>query len=131
MKQKIIWILIGVSAVMLVGFVVFVATGSSGNLDLIEARFAKDELGQRVLIGAVQNNINRGYGEVQVQIELFNGSGDTVDMATASIDFLEAGKIWQFKVPVTNAEVVEFKAQVTSPYIVRPARLGSCSEAIC
>jgi exonuclease I len=72
------------------------------NLELIQ-----HSVDNGYIVGKIKNNTNNTYSYVQVEINLYDGSGNQVDSTITNILNLEPNKIWNFSAVVLNQERVK------------------------
>lgn len=63
----------------------------------------------RYVVGKIKNNTNRKYGYVQVEINLYDKSGQQVGSTLDNVNNLEPGAVWSFKAPILEDQATKFK----------------------
>ncbi|BBF42020.1 hypothetical protein lbkm_0702 [Lachnospiraceae bacterium KM106-2] len=66
--------------------------------------------------GKVKNNTDRTYSYVQVEINLYDKSGNQVGSTLDNVTNLEAGSTWKFKAPILEQNVDNFKVKNVTGY---------------
>lgn len=61
------------------------------------------------IVGTVKNNTNKTYSYVQVEFNLYDGSGAQVGSTFDNINNLEPNGIWKFKAIITDDNAKNYK----------------------
>lgn len=70
-----------------------------------------EEYGVRYVTGTVVNQSKREYGYVQVQINLYDTTGNQVGSTMANVNNLAAGGVWKFKAVILEDDATKFKVK--------------------
>ena len=68
-----------------------------------------DEYGVGKIVGTLTNNTNKQHAYVQVEFNLYDGTGAQVGSTLANINNLEPAGRWNFEAPVLEGRAVEAK----------------------
>lgn len=77
-------------------------------LELIEHSSEASQY-SRYVIGTVKNNSSKEYGYVQVEINLYDDSGNQVGSTMDNTNNLEAGGTWKFKAIMLEDSATQYK----------------------
>ena len=85
------------------------STSKIDDLSIESFEWEKGEYEIRYVSGVIKNNTNKKYSYVQVEINLYDGSGAQVGSTLDNINNLEPGGTWKFKAIVIEDEATEAK----------------------
>jgi hypothetical protein len=72
------------------------------DLEVSDVKWGSGEFGTKHIEGIVRNNTDHHYSYVQVEINLYDGSGVQVGSTLANVNNLEPGSKWRFEAPVLS-----------------------------
>jgi hypothetical protein len=85
-------------------------SGSSG-LALQSSGWTHGQYGNRTIAGTVANSTGKTYGYVQVEINLYDGSGAQVGSTLANVNNLAPGAVWKFEAPVLEDSATRYEVK--------------------
>jgi hypothetical protein len=78
------------------------------NLEIIDSKVESDQF-MRYIVGTVKNNSKKQYSYVQVEINLYDESGNQIGSTLDNINNLEPGATWRFKAIVIEEDAAKYK----------------------
>nr|DAS99107.1 MAG TPA: zinc-ribbon domain protein [Caudoviricetes sp.] len=85
--------------------------GKSSSLEVTESHSCNLGYGARGICGTVKNNSNRNIGYAQVEINLYDKSGNIIDSTFDNVNNIEAGATWKFQAPIINDNVATYSVK--------------------
>jgi len=83
------------------------AEPSRDALEVIEYHKSFDEEYGSVVVGTVKNNTDKQYSYVQVEVNLYDASGNQVGSTMANVNNLEPFGTWKFKAPISQGRIAQ------------------------
>lgn len=80
-------------------------------LEVLDAKWVRGDFNVMSIKGTVRNNTKKQYGYVQVEINLYDGSGAQVGSTLANVNNLEPLGIWHFEAVVAEESARRFKVK--------------------
>jgi hypothetical protein len=85
-------------------------TAAKDELEVLNWKWKTEEYGTRSITGTVRNNSSRTLGYAQVEINLYDETGNQVGSTMANVNNLQAGAKWNFEALVLEERAT--KAQI-------------------
>jgi len=79
-------------------------------LELLEINSKSDEY-SKYAVGKIKNNSKKEYSYVQVEINLYNKSGELIGSTLSNINNLAPGETWSFKAIILEDEATKFSVK--------------------
>lgn len=90
---------------------VAVFSSPDGALEVREIRWRKPEPGERGLQGFVRNTTSASYRQVELELDLYDASGEQIGTTLARTENLGAGGTWLFDAPVEQASATDARVR--------------------
>lgn len=88
----------------------------TSDFTVTDTQFQVGRFGNRTITGTLTNNGNRTYGYAQVEINLYDATGDQVGSTIANVNNIEPGKSWKFEAAVLADTTSTFKVMHISAF---------------
>lgn len=86
------------------------------SVDVIEDKWCRGEFGTKAICGVVENNTDRQYSYVGIEINLYDASGVQIGSTLDNVNNLEPGGKWKFHAYVLEGEAVSYKIKNVSAF---------------
>lgn len=83
--------------------------GKSNSLEVIESHTCNLEYGAIGVCGTVENKSDRNFGYAEVEINLYNKSGELIGSTLDNINNIEPHGKWKFQAPIIENNVATYK----------------------
>lgn len=85
------------------------------DLEIIESKTESDSF-TRYIVGTVKNNSKKQYSYVQIEINLYDKSGNQVGSTFDNLNNLEPGATWRFKAIILEDNAASYKIKGVSGF---------------
>ena len=79
------------------------------DLEVLDHSPCTGDFGSRMICGTIINNTNSTKSYVQIEINLYDASGNLIDSTLDNINNLEPNGKWKFKAPIMDDNVTNYK----------------------
>ena len=85
--------------------------GKGISLEVTESHSCNLGYGARGICGTVKNHSSHSIGYAQVEINLYDKSGNIIGSTLDNINNLEANSVWKFQAPIIEDNVATYKVK--------------------